>query len=142
MKFIKTFEAYNFKKIPYTEFSIPGENMEIEAPNGVIVSGVVERVSIDIIIPTEEHATDPDNETAKGYASGYFSEFPNGVLGKEISVYTVPLINPNQLPPIILSSDNMIIDGNNRYGAAKIAELKEVNVIRVDKTYKKFYDGQ
>lgn len=98
--------------------SLPEKKQTVITPLGTSISGIVKSVNIKNVIPSEPHATE-ENATAKGIARN--------------------LTNPNQLLPILIDKNNKIIDGHNRYAAAKYAGLKKLNAIKLKITYEEFY---
>lgn len=116
--------------------SEPGKVQTVLDPDDKKVTGVVKRIVHNKIEPSEDHATEEVNNTAQAYADGMYITYENG---KESNAHAGKLVDPNQLPPIIIDKNNWIIDGNNRWRAAKIAKLKEMNVIQVNKTYDEYY---
>lgn len=126
------------KKEKINSLSKPGETQTVTLPNEQKLTGIIKRVSLKSIKPSEEHAI-KDNETAKEMANGEVSIFDEN--GKESNKSFGKLVDPNQLPPIVIDKNGLIIDGNNRYSALTFhTKLKEVNVIQAPYTRQEWID--
>ncbi|MCX6222473.1 MAG: ADP-ribosyltransferase domain-containing protein [Bacteroidia bacterium] len=119
--------------------SVPGTTQTLSLPDNQLITGEVKRMDINKIIPSEDHAI-ADNATAADFAKGEW--YTLDANGKETFYSTGKWVNPNQVPTIVVDKNGLIIDGNNRYAAAKFhTKLKELNVIQTEFTRDEWIAG-
>jgi hypothetical protein len=111
-------EALRQPPAPRTIEATPEPSREAVKPPPVEVKEGSDYRPIDSLKPTQE-GSDLYSDTAKGYARGELGGTKGNV---------EKLTRPDQLPPITIDKDGNIIDGNQRWAAAKIAGLDKVRV--------------
>lgn len=129
---MKIFNFKQFESIIYQEplqRSFPGKEQTITLPNGDEITGQVEKIDIETIIPTQEDE-DIWNETSKGYSKGFYTKFNDD--WTEDLFDEGDILSENNLPPIVINSKNEIIDGHHRWAALQYKGFKKINVIRYE----------
>lgn len=125
----KQFEKFKMIKQNPIQRSFPGEEQTITLPNGDELTGKVEKVDIDTLIPTQE-SMDIYNDTSKGYSKGMFYETDDEWTENYFDEGAI--MSEDNLPPIVINKKNEIIDGHHRWAALQYAGFKKINVIRYE----------
>jgi len=125
----KQFENFRMINQKPLQRSFPGKEQTITLPNGDKVTGKVEKVSLDTLVPTQE-SWDIWNETSKGYAKGLFFEIKDD--WSEDYFDEGDILSEDNLPPIVVDSENKIIDGHHRWAALQYDGFEKINIIRYE----------
>lgn len=110
--------------------SFPGKEQTVTLPSGDKLTGVVEKVDIDMISPVQEDWA-VWNDTSKAMSMGEYVEVED-----DFSTETVyeegGILSEDNLPPTVIDKDNKIVDGHHRWAALQYAGFKKINIIRYE----------